>query len=535
MRNFVEFESIEQQRRVGGQLVLACVAAMMLIAPAAGLFTGRPLLPLAGGSAVLAALAWGGWAVWRDSAAQRLSTALMLVGQVSLFISAFSGHAFQADARMAYLAALALLVAYGDWRAVAVGAVGVVVVDATAALVAPGLLLPGKISLLRLAMNAGVTLATAWSLIWLTAGVSRLFVTVNARTDKALDAAARADAANAEAEAQRAARDSANAEQAKLKAALEAEQTHVVEELAEALAHLSRGDLTWRLRQPFAARYEGLREDFNEALGRLQAAMREIAGNASSMTAGVTDMSRASDELARRTEHQAASLIQIAATLDEITAAVQNTAESAKQANSAAHGAREEAERSDPVVSEAVEAMTRIETSSGQIGMIIGVIDEIAFQTNLLALNAGVEAARAGEAGRGFAVVAQEVRALAQRSANAAQEIKTLITVSGDQVAAGVERVGRTREALGRIVARVAEIDAQVKAIAASAHEQATSLREMNTTMGQLDQVVQQNAAMVEETTAAAHALHSESKELVNRVNLFDIGDNTPSAARRAA
>ena len=536
MGNLIEFDSIEAQRKVGGHLVLACIAALALITPAASLFISHSApLKLAGGSVFLALLAWGGFAVWRDNAAQRISTAVTLMGQVSLFIAAFSGHPLQAEARMAYLAALALLVAYGDWRAVAVGAGTVVAIDVAVGTLAPSLMMTGEVTALRLAASAGVTLVTAWSLIWLTASVSRLFVTVNARTDKALDAAARADAASAEAETQRAARDSANAEQARLKAALEAEQTQVVEQLADALAHLSRGDLTWRLQQPFAIRYEGLREDFNDALSKLQAAMREISGNASTMTAGVADMSRASDELARRTEHQAASLVQIASTLDQITATVQSTADSANQANAAAHHAREEAERSDPVVSEAVAAMTQIETSSGQIGQIIGVIDEIAFQTNLLALNAGVEAARAGEAGRGFAVVAQEVRALAQRSADAAREIKTLINVSGGQVAAGVERVARTREALARIVARVAEIDAQVKTIAASAREQAVGLNEVNATMGQLDQVVQQNAAMVEETTAAAHALSSESQELADRVGLFEIGQARHAGAQRAA
>jgi methyl-accepting chemotaxis protein len=217
-----------------------------------------------------------------------------------------------------------------------------------------------------------------------------------------------------------------------------------------------------------------------------------------------------------------------------VTVAVNETAENARQANAAAEGARLEAERSDPVVTEAVDAMTQIETSSGQIGRIIGVIDEIAFQTNLLALNAGVEAARAGESGRGFAVVAQEVRALAQRSANAASEIKTLISASTAQVSAGVERVARTREALQRIVARVAEIDGQVNAIARSAYDQAQSLREVNTTVGEMDRVVQQNAAMVEETTAAAHALRSEAQDLSDRMGLFKIGGAKP-AGRRAA
>jgi methyl-accepting chemotaxis protein len=531
----IEFDSIETQRRVGGHLVLACIAAMILIVPAARLFAGGPVLGLALGSVALGALAWVGFAIWRDSAAQRISTAISLIGQVTLFVAAFSGHPWQADARMAYLAALALLVAYGDWRVVAVGAVSVAVIDIAASFLSPHLLMLGEVSPLRVAFNAGVTLVTSWSLIWLTAGVSRLFVTVTARTDRALDAAREADAANVSAEAARDARDADNAQQAAQKAALEAEQTLVVDTLATGLAHLSRGDLTWRLRQAFADRYEPLRGDFNGAMERLQDAMREISGNAASMTAGVADMTRATDDLADRTEQQAASLVQTVAALDQITAAVRSTAEGANQANAAAASARAEVERSDPVVTEAVEAMTLIEASSDQIGQIIGVIDEIAFQTNLLALNAGVEAARAGDAGRGFAVVAQEVRALAQRSATAAKEIKGLVTASSAQVAAGVERVGRTREALRRIVGVVAEIDAQVTAIARSAQDQAQGLGEVNTTMGAMDRVVQQNAAMVEETTAAAHALQAESGELVKRVDLFDVGQKGAAGERRAA
>jgi methyl-accepting chemotaxis protein len=159
--------------------------------------------------------------------------------------------------------------------------------------------------------------------------------------------------------------------------------------------------------------------------------------------------------------------------------------------------------------------MTEIETSSNQVSQIIGVIDEIAFQTNLLALNAGVEAARAGEAGRGFAVVAQEVRALAQRSADAAKEIKTLISTSTQQVEAGVDLVGQTGEALSRIVEQVASIDALMKEISASTTEQATGLNEVNGAVNQMDQVVQQNAAMVEEATAASHSLKNEAKALM--------------------
>src|SRR5690606_13221901 len=224
----------------------------------------------------------------------------------------------------------------------------------------------------------------------------------------------------------------------------------------------------------------------------------------------------------------------------EITATVNRTADGARQASRVVQTARNEAEASGAVVSDAVAAMTAIEQSSNQIGAIIGVIDEIAFQTNLLALNAGVEAARAGDAGRGFAVVASEVRALAQRSADAAKEIKTLITASGRQVEQGVALVGQTGQALGRIVAEVAEIDGLMSEISASAQEQATGLQQVNTAVNQMDQVTQQNAAMVEESTAASHSLSQEADALAASVARFRTGHasssaSAPTAARKPA
>jgi methyl-accepting chemotaxis protein len=316
------------------------------------------------------------------------------------------------------------------------------------------------------------------------------------------------------------------------------EQKRVVEALAAALAGLAKGDLTVRMTQEVAAAYQLLQTDFNGALATLQETLQAIAQNTQGVRTGAGEVTQAADDLSRRTEQQAASLEETAAALDEITAAVHKTAEGAIEARNVVNTAKQDAERPGEVVRETVRAMTGIETSSKQIGNIIGVIDEIAFQTNLLALNVGVEAARAGDAGRGFAVVATEVRALAQRSADAAKEIKTLISASGAQVETGVKLVSETGKALARIVEQVNRLNTLVTDIAGSAQEQATGLGEINTAINQMDQVTQQNAAMVGEATAASHGLANEAEELARLIGQFRIGQVEPpqiSPPRRPA
>ena len=303
------------------------------------------------------------------------------------------------------------------------------------------------------------------------------------------------------------------------------EQAAVVDALADSLKRLAKGDLTARIVAPFNGRYEQIKEDFNAAIDSLRTAMGAISASTGGLRAGSDEIADASDDLSRRTEQQAASLEETAAALDEITATVKASAEGARQASDAASGARAEAVKSGGVMDEAVNAMGEIEQSSKKITNIIGVIDEIAFQTNLLALNAGVEAARAGEAGRGFAVVAQEVRALAQRSADAAKEIKSLIAASTAEVERGVRLVGDTGKALTGIVGKITDIDALVSDIARSAQEQATGLNQVNTAVNEMDQVTQQNAAMVEEATAAAANLKSEAVELEKLVARFETGN----------
>ncbi len=336
----------------------------------------------------------------------------------------------------------------------------------------------------------------------------------------------RADAEIADAKA----RTEAERQAAAAKAIAE-QQELVVQSFGVGLDRLAGGDLTYRVNDDLPVEYETLRQNFNVALTKLQDTMKVIVGNADGIRAGSREITNASDDMAKRTEQQAAGLEETAAALEEITATVKRTAEGAKEARRVVNVAKTDAESGGQVVSEAVAAMGEIEKSSAQIGNIIGVIDEIAFQTNLLALNAGVEAARAGEAGRGFAVVAQEVRALAQRSADAAKEIKALINASTEQVDAGVTLVGRTGEALQRIVAQVAQINGVVAEIAASAQEQATGLEQVNVAVSQMDQATQQNAAMVEESTAASHALSREADNLTSLMGQFSVGQQTRAAA----
>jgi len=333
------------------------------------------------------------------------------------------------------------------------------------------------------------------------------------------------------------------AEQERTRAQEEAiaqERAMVSNSIGSGLACLAQKDLTVRLTDALPEAYSKLQRDFNAAMGEIEAALQGVRSSTDTMSLSTQEVSASADDLARRTEQQAASLEETAAALDQITATGKKAAEGANHAKEVVSEAQTDAAKTGAVVRKTVEAMGNIEKSAQQINQIIGVIDEIAFQTNLLALNAGVEAARAGEAGRGFAVVASEVRALAQRSADAAKEIKTLISKSSSQVAEGVDLVAETGKALERILEQVNDINKVVVDIAAGAQEQATGLTQINTAINQMDQATQQNAAMVEETTAASHALSQEALQLAGVVSTFRLSgtDAAPVAsggAKRAA
>jgi len=313
-------------------------------------------------------------------------------------------------------------------------------------------------------------------------------------------------------------------ERAEVRQQDEADQKVVVETLGVGLKAIAEGNLTHKIENRFAAKYDGLRADFNEAIEELRSVVSRVTGAAASVNTGSTEISTAADDLARRTEQQAASLEETAAAMNEVTVGVRNASTNARTANDAVSQTLNEAATGGKVVDEAVNAMGDIEKSAQEIAQIINVIDGIAFQTNLLALNAGVEAARAGDAGKGFAVVANEVRALAQRSADAAKDIKQLITQSNSQVERGVSLVGRTGEMLGRIGEQVEQVSSLVAEISASAETQAASLQQINIAVGDMDKMTQQNAAMVEESTAAARSLATEANELSALVARFRTG-----------
>jgi len=307
------------------------------------------------------------------------------------------------------------------------------------------------------------------------------------------------------------------------KASAEAKQQRVVEDLGNGLEQLAAGNLAYRITTAFSSEYERLRTSFNSTMNDLGGILARVTSSAANVDTGAREIRIAADDLSVRTEQQAASLEETAASINQVTAMVLSTTKASTSVRHSIKEAQGEASTGGEVVQQAVEAMGAIEHSAQEISNIINVIDGIAFQTNLLALNAGVEAARAGDAGKGFAVVASEVRALAQRSAEAAKDIKDLITTSAEQVESGVSLVGETGSVLGRIVLRVNEVGELITDIANSSDTQAVNMEQVNGAVSEMDGATQQNAAMVEETTAAARSLANEAQELKELVSRFQI------------
>ncbi|MNU97800.1 Methyl-accepting chemotaxis protein II [compost metagenome] len=318
------------------------------------------------------------------------------------------------------------------------------------------------------------------------------------------------------------------AEQAQMKK----EQEHVLALLNSALDRLANGDLTSSIGEKTAPQFQGLIANFNAAVGNLSGAFAQIVEEANKISGNTRELTSATDDMARRTEQQAAALEETAAAVEEITTISKLSAQRSEEAKAIVESSAVEAARSRDVVTEAVRAMGAIEDSSQKITQIISVIDEISFQTNLLALNAGVEAARAGEAGKGFAVVAQEVRELAQRSANAAKEIKTLISKSSADVMQGVSLVNKTGESLNTIGNKVDHIQEHIASLTKAAQEQSVGIQEISAAINSMDNLTQKNAAMVEETNAATHNLSDVSANLAALVSRFSVSASTSYVER---
>ncbi len=299
----------------------------------------------------------------------------------------------------------------------------------------------------------------------------------------------------------------------------------VVNDTVRVFGAMAEGGLTELIEAEYKGSFDQLKQDANSTVGKLTEVIGEIKSSADEIKTAATEISQGNVDLSQRTEEQASSLEETASSMEELTGTVKQNADNARQANQLADSAREQAEKGGGVVSNAITAMGEISTSSGKISDIIGVIDEIAFQTNLLALNAAVEAARAGEQGRGFAVVASEVRNLAQRSAEAAKEIKTLINDSVNKVEDGSKLVDESGKTLGEIVLSVKKVSDIIAEIAAASEEQSSGIEEVNKAVAQMDEMTQQNAALVEEAAAASESMDEQAQNMGRMMAFFDTGN----------
>ena len=509
----------------------------------------------------------------KNSLSGRILVAFGLIGQAICITSALAGHPWQLDAHMLFFALLAACMVMVEPTVIIVTA-GVIAVHHLGLSVAlPQMVYPSAdmlANLQRTAIHGAIVVAEAivlWSAmrqrvqshydslearsaLLSSENEARAAVKVaeeeKTRASNALEAAEEAqmqakqaqEAAEAETakalEADKNAR-ALEAEEREKFAAIESEQRMIVEHLRDALSKLSKGDLSSTIKTEFPQNYETLRQTYNAALDGLENAMTLVSQNAQTIATDVSSIEQAADSLAKRTEAQAATLEETSASISQISDNAKDAAESAQNATQAVESAIHKTGASTEVVGNAISAMSSIETSSGQISNIVQLIEDIAFQTNLLALNAGVEAARAGEAGRGFSVVASEVRELARRSSEAAQEISGLIEESGRHVANGVNLVQETGTALEDIQRAVDTISAQVTAIAKSSEEQAVGISQTNDAITQLESVTQQNAAMFEETNAVTQSLAQQADQLAKSMDGFQLSKPALQATQPSA
>ncbi|QKV18844.1 methyl-accepting chemotaxis protein [Oricola thermophila] len=490
---------------------------------------------MVGGAVLLAAAATVSWMADRTGPATRTATGAAQAGLVALLVYGFIDSPLQIDMHMYFFAALAITAAWIDWRPIAAFTAVTALHHLALYVVLPAAVFPGEATLARVALHAIILLVEAGILFKMTQSMANAFADAEralADSQESREAADRssreAEAARISAEEERLARERAKAEEAQT-------VRTVVDTLADHLKTMAEGDLTAQITTPFPGELDRLRVDFNKSVEILSAALHEVNGNVRTIRAYAGEIDTSANDLSRRTEQQAAAVEETSASLEQMASTVSETSKKASSVAAKANEARETTETSGVVVRDAVNAMGRIEAVSHEIAQIISVIDEIAFQTNLLALNAGVEAARAGEAGAGFAVVAQEVRELAQRSADAAKQITDLINKSTGEISTGVDLVKAAGEALDSISGYVGEINTAIQGIATASQQEAAGLHQISKAVAQMDEVTQYNATMAEETSAVVHKLTTQAGDLADLVGRFRLSGEAAETERATA
>jgi methyl-accepting chemotaxis protein len=532
---------LEIHRRDVGRMLLALIWLLAPINTGVAFYMDAPWLIIGAAAVAIAVAASGVAGLGAPPILTRATLAVALVGSISLLLGASSGGAWQVDIHMVYFAAVALIAVLCDPIAIAAATAAVAIHHLALNYLLPAAVYPGGGDLGRVVFHAVVLLIEAGGLIWMMPLIHRAFVNFAIESERAAAAGKAAEDASRQVASGKEAELRAAEERQALQAAVAEQQSAMAAILGDRLARVAHGDLTARVTESLEGQYAEMKADFNSAIERLQGALRQVSERTRGVHSGAAHIAKAAEDLSARSERQAESLAQTVAALERIGGNIKRSTDGAYLAREVVSGADADAKESGAIVSKAVEAMAAITDSSSRIGQIVGLIDEIAFQTNLLALNAGVEAARAGETGRGFAVVASEVRALAQRSAQAAKEIKALISTSIAQVENGAMLVAGAGEALDRIAKKVSEINGVVSTIADGAKDQLSGISEINDAVGQMDRITQENASMAEEATAASRELAVESEQLGELMRQFQVGESraiveaAPKAPARAA
>lgn len=502
---------IEQLRLQGVQVTVGVIVASAVLVLGTSLWLGGVVFGLmAAGLAIIpVGIAFAG----RHDAFARIMVAATLPAYAALLLAVARDTGWLLDLHMMFFAYLAVAAIMADWRAIFAATTIIAVHHLALNFIAPAFVFPDGASLPRVLLHAGIVVME-----------TGVLATLCQRLERLVEGLAKA-------------RDEQTAQDARIAAEREAkaaEQREALASLKARLEDLARGDLTVAVRGLPEA-YREFEENFNASVGALDTAIGTVIDGIRTMNTGTLEISSASNDLSRRTEEQAANLEETAAAISQTSERVNQTALAAKTAQATIASTNAEAQTGADTLAEAVTAMERIEKSSEEITSIIAVIDAIAFQTNLLALNAGVEAARAGETGRGFAVVASEVRALAQRCTEAAEEVKSLITVSNQNVASGAELVNRSGRTFSAITQGICKLTDTIEAIASSSEAQAGTLAQINQAVHSLDRSTQQNAAMAEQCTATATSLAAEAHSLARSVSGFRTNAANLQASGQAA